>query len=479
MVNRLAKILYEHSPSRLREWMLLYYSKKREERKYGPFFYQYYTQIEATQFLPNEELEVFQNILFRRLIRYVWEYVPYYRGLLKEHGLTPEDFKDLKSIERLPYLTKDIVRKYGDRMVSDRYRLEELEHFQTSGTTGKAIDVYATLDYLQMEKAFQWLHRSWGGIKRGDRQATFIGYSVVPFKRGKPPFWIYDPTENRTFFSLHHMTKENLKYYVQHLNEIKPDYLVGYPMAIYILSSYILDGNPLNFKTRAIFTASETLMDYQRPVIEDAFGCRVYDWYGQTEFTANIVQCEEGNYHIKYEYGIVELLNERNEPASPGEWGEIVATGLNNLAMPFIRYRTGDLAIPKEGKCSCGRGGRLIEKITGRVEDIIVTPDGRMITRLDFLFKNTKNIVEAQLEQDSKDHIIVRIVPDVHFGEEDKARLNSNIREHLGDGIKIDFLLVDAIPRTKTGKFRYVISHVNPGLPGITQPGEREKGALE
>ncbi|RLB86357.1 MAG: hypothetical protein DRH15_01815, partial [Deltaproteobacteria bacterium] len=163
MVNRLAKILYEHSPIRLRELMLLYYSKKREERKYGPFFYQYYTQIEATQFLPNEELEVFQNVLFRRLIHYVWKYVPYYRELLKEHGLTPEDFKDLKSIERLPYLTKDIVRKYGDRMLSDRYRLEELEHFQTSGTTGKAIDVYASLDYLQMEKAFQWLHRSWGG----------------------------------------------------------------------------------------------------------------------------------------------------------------------------------------------------------------------------------------------------------------------------------------------------------------------------
>jgi len=88
------------------------------------------------------------------------------------------------------------------------------------------------------------------------------------------------------------------------------------------------------------------------------------------------------------------------------------------------------------------------------------------------------NVIEAQLEQDSKDHIFVRIVPDDHFGEEDKARLVSNIREHLGDSIKIDFLLVDTIPRTKTGKFRYVISHVNPGLPGITQPGERKKDVL-
>ncbi|MCD6277000.1 hypothetical protein J7J69_01990, partial [candidate division WOR-3 bacterium] len=125
------------------------------------------------------------------------------------------------------------------------------------------------------------------------------------------------------------------------------------------------------------------------------------------------------------------------------------------------------------GKCSCGRGGRLIEKITGRVEDIIVTPDGRMITRLDFLFKGMKNVIEAQLEQDSKDHIFVRIVPGDHFGEEDKARLVSNIREHLGDSIKIDFLLVDAIPRTKTGKFRYVISHVEPDFLGITQPVEK------
>jgi len=467
--KKILQYIYEHSPTRFQNYMITRYSLERRKKKYGQEYFEFFNELTVSQWFDNQKLQLLQNFKLNKVVSYAVKNIPYYKSMFKENNLHAEDIETVRDLKKIPFLTKDQARNYVKQLISNEYKIRSLEHFQTSGTTGKAIDVYASSNYIQMEKAFQWLHRSWGGVKMGDRQATFVGYSVVPFNRTRPPFWVYDNVENRIFFSLHHMTKENLKYYINHLNEIKPDYIVGYPMAIFIISSYILDGNPVNFKPKAIFTASETLMPYQKPIIESAFHTRIFDWYGQTEFTANIVQCEEGNYHIKYEYGVVEILNSEGEQVKPGEAGEIVATGLNNLAMPFIRYRTGDTAIFKGEGCSCGRGGLLVERIIGRVEDVIITPDGRMITRLDFLFKGLNNVREAQLYQDEIDHLYINVVPSAGYSEFDKRKILAHAREHIGEMIKIEIREVDEIPRTKNGKFKYVVSDVFPKVIGLKQ----------
>jgi phenylacetate-CoA ligase len=153
--------------------------------------------------------------------------------------------------------------------------------------------------------------------------------------------------------------------------------------------------------------------------------------------------------------------------------GEIVCTGLNNLAMPFIRYRTGDTAVPKVGHCTCGRGGALVDKITGRLEDVIVTPDGRFLSRLDFVFKELPQILEAQIIQETRSSLRIRVVPrEGGLSDADKIRISSNLRERVGDEVRIQFDLVDSIPRLANGKFRYVISKVPMGLQGIRQTGE-------
>jgi phenylacetate-CoA ligase len=471
--NRITRWIYNHSPALAQNFMTTAYSRGRSRVKYGPRFYEYLTDLERTQWYANDQLRILQDEKVRRLMWYVAHHVPYYQALFQELGIRPQDIQSSDNLVCLPCLEKDTVQARLGDFRSLLYRNpHSVEHFQSSGTTGKALDVYVSLDCVQMEKAFTWLHRSWGGIKLGERLAAFVGFPVVPVRRRRPPFWVHDRVEDRMIFSLQHMSKANLPAYADQLTRFRPVFIAGYPTAIYLMALHLCDAGITSVRPKAVFTASETLLPHQRLVIEQAFGCKVFDWYGAVELIANIVQCERGNYHIKAEYGVVEILNPDGTPTPPGQIGELVCTGLNNMAMPFIRYRVGDTAVPKEGVCPCGRGGRLVEHITGRIEDVIVTPDGRYLSRLDFVFKGLMNVAEAQMIQDARDHLRVRIVRRPGYTEQDTAQILSNLRERLGNDIRIELEPVEHIPRTANGKFRYVVSKVPLDLAGARQTGE-------
>ena len=466
--NRFTRWIYNHSPSPLQNLIASEYSRGRSKKKYSPQFYEYLTDLKRIQGYSEDELKLIQDEKLRRIVHYAAKYVPYYKNL----GIDPSTINSVNDLTRLPILDKQTIKSSPHDFRSIQYLSGAIEHFQTSGTSGKPLDIYVTLDCLQMDKAFTWLHRSWAGIQVGDRVAAFQGFPIIPVKRNKPPFWIYDSFEDRAIFSLQHMSKRNLPAYAKYLMKFQPRFMMGYPASLYIMALFVLDTGIETIRPRAVFTGSETLLPHQRETIELAFGCKVFDHYGLTEFVANIVQCEYGNYHIKEEYGVIEILNAEGKPTAPGEAGEIVATGLNNLAMPLIRYRTGDMAIPKSGSCPCGRGGALVERIMGRVEDVIVTPDGRFLSRLDFVFKGIANVEEAQLIQEDQNHIQVKIVPKVSYVNQDTRKIHNNLRERLGDEIKIDFEFVDRIPRLPSGKFRYVISKVPLNLGLGAQTGD-------
>ena len=465
--------LYDLAPVPIQNLMTSIYSRGRSKVKFGTKFYEYLTDLERTQWYNNDLLKVLQDEKIQRLTWYAAHHVPYYQALFQELGIRPQDIRSRDDLICLPYLEKSTVQARLDDFRSLLYRdPHTVEHFQSSGTTGKALDVYVSLDCLQMEKAFSWLHRSCGGIRLGDRAAAFVGFPVVPVRRKHPPFWVYDRVEDRMLFSLQHMSKANLPAYADQLARFQPVFIAGYPTAIYLMALHLCDAGITSVRPKALFTASETLLPHQRPVIEQAFGCKVFDWYGAVELIANIVQCEHGNYHIKAEYGVVEILNPDGTPTPPGQIGELVCTSLNSMAMPFIRYRVGDTAVPKEGVCPCGRGGRLVKRITGRIEDVIVTPDGRYLSRLDFVFKGILNVEEAQMIQDARDHLRVRIVRRPGYTEQDTAHILSNLRERLGEDMRIEVEPVERIPRTASGKFRYVISKVPLDLAGARQTGE-------
>ncbi|RYH00166.1 MAG: phenylacetate--CoA ligase family protein [Alphaproteobacteria bacterium] len=441
------------------------YSQKMGRKKFGMRFEAHLADLRRRQWYSQEDILRIQSEKIRRTVGLARDYVPYYRELFSKLGIREDSIRSADDLKQLPILEKPVFQRLGEQFRSELFKgSSDIQRVHTSGSTGTALSIDVDLDYLKLEKAYLWLQREWCGVHLGDRSAQFSGMPVVPVKQRKPPFWIHDRSENRTIFSVRHMSSENLTAYGKALAELDPQLIVGYPMAIYLMARHLIESGNHRVRPRGIFTASETLHPYQREVMKAAFGCPVLDLYGQMEYSGMLIQCDQGSYHVQEDYGVVEILKPDGSLAVEGEKGEIVATGLNNSAMPLLRYRTGDLAIPKDGSCSCGRCGRLVERVLGRSDDVIVTADGRMLNRVSSIFMEMTNILEAQLVQESLENLLVRVVPrSADFNEKDRSLLVQKVREHTGLGLEIQIQVLERIPRRPSGKFQFVISHLPSG----------------
>src|SRR5262245_41811155 len=463
--------MYDHSPAYVRSMMATVYSQRRGKAKFGLRFQEHLADLQRTQWYGNERLRELQNEKLRRLVWHAERFVPFYQKQLSDLGLTSSMIEQHEDLQRLPILEQACVQSGALEFRSTLYRRDhEAVIISTSGTTGKALQIAVAAEYFKLEKAFLWLQRVDCGLRPGNPTAYFSGFPVIPPRQKSPPFWVYDRSENRLLFSVQHMGRDNLRHYAAEMVRFDPHLIVGYANAISVLGAYLRSEHIEGVRPRGVFPSSGTLLPQQRLALEQAFDCRVLDPYGQAEYCGMMIQCEHGNYHIKDEYGVIEILDRNGAATAPGQTGEVICTGLNNMAMPFIRYRTGDMAIPKQGVCTCGRGGALVERVVGRLDDIIVMPDGRLICDvMDFAFY-VPHILEAQVVQEATDVIRVRIAPDSDFSEADKQEVLANLRECLGAEMRIYIETVEKIPRLPNGKFRFVISKVAMAI-DLPQPG--------
>jgi phenylacetate-CoA ligase len=242
-------------------------------------------------------------------------------------------------------------------------------------------------------------------------------------------------------------------------------FLDGYPSTIYILANF-LQRHGETLPLQAVFTSSETLHMVQREAFQTAFNCPVYDFYGHAERVIFAGECDQhGGKHLFDEYGVAEILADDGSPVADGMPGMLTGTTLWNRGMPLIRYRTGDLSARSPVPCACGRGLARLADIATKAEDIVVTLDGRYVSPsvLTHPFKPFDQLLKSQIIQDAPDHVLVKLVPSSAFGDEQRAELTAGLQMRLGDGMRIDTMIVDDIPAEKSGKFRWVISKVSHG----------------
>jgi phenylacetate-CoA ligase len=458
--------LFEASPPLIRDLMATGYGIRHRGRKYGAYFRRHLEALTVSQWWSSAQHERAQAERLQRFVQRAVAAVPYYRQLFAEHELRSEEIQSAGDLRRLPLLEKETVRALGRGLMPAGWDRRQVVWFHTSGTTGKALEVPISQECFEREYAFRWLHYSWAGIDRHERIATLAGHPVAPVERLEPPFWVTNRAENQLLLSSQHLTSESMAHYAAKLRDWQPAMIHGYPSSLYLLALGLTERDEREIRPRAVFTASETLMDHQRAAIEAAFDCKVYNWYGNTEMTGNIVDCDLGSLHVKPEHSLLEFLNAEGEPARPGELAEIIATGYGNEAYPLLRYRTGDTAILSDRPCECGRGGPIVRRVTGRVEDIVVTPDGRHVGRLDHVFKDSPNVREAQIIQETPDTLVVRIVRRAEYSARDTERVNCSLRERVGERMRFQLEFVEWIPRGANGKFRFVVSKVGVRLGG-------------
>jgi len=416
--------------------------------------------LEKSQWWSLAEQREYQDEQLRNIIRHAYDTVPYYREVFDNRKLKPDDIQTIADLPKLPILEKETVREHYADLLSSTWTKKRMRYIYTGGTTGKALKLAADVDTLPWQWATYWRHRGRFGLKVGMPFIVFAGRSVVPLSNMEHPFWRRNLTMNQTYVSIHHMTKQNMPALVKYLQKRSVAYYSGYPSGLYLLATYLLDNKiRLKHPPRITGTGAETLLPHQRRIIERALGTEVVDHYAASEHCVFISECEKHSYHIDMEFGIAELLPLEGVSSNIRR---IICTGFRNPAMPLIRYNIGDLATisEKSASCLCGRAAPRVDKIDGRIESYVVTPDGRQLGRLDFLFKQSNQIKEARLVQDTMENLTVEIVRRDGYSSKDEDKLIKNLRVYLGDVINIDINYLEEIPRGPNGKFRQIVSSV-------------------
>ena len=460
MVSKVLETLYRRVPIIMQNLMVTVYGYQLHRMRYGGNWARYFAELNKSQWFSIDQLETLQMQRLTGLLNRAYDNVPYYQKLFDQHGIHPDDIRCLADLERVPILQKMTLRDCPEALVARNIEKRELIRDHTSGTTGTALVLYNTRDTHQRTWAFIERFRNWTGVTVADKRASFGVRIVAPFEQIRPPFWRYNPAEKQLLFSIYHLAPENLVAYSKALRRFAPILIEGYPSAIYTLARFILDNKLETAHPKAIITTAETLFEYQRQIIEQAFGCKVYDFYGSSEFATFACECPKGGLHVNSEFGILEILKEDGTRAGPGTWGKFVVTGFANGTQPLIRFEIGDMGIWTDRECACGRKLPLLEAVTGRIEDVVVTPNGRLIARFDPIFKDMRNIVEAQIIQEALSDLRVKVVRDRGYSNADTAELLRQFNQRVGSDMRIQLEFVDQIPRTKSGKFRAVISNI-------------------
>lgn len=387
--------------------------------------------------------------------------VPYYReqwAARRRRG----DKASWEYLENWPILEKEPLRQNPMAFIADDCHPRRMYHVHTSGTTGKPISLWFNREVVRKWYAlFEARWRRWYGVSRHDRWAILGGQLVTPVSQCRPPFWVWNAGLNQLYMSSYHLSPDFIPHYLDALQKYRVKYLYGYTSSLYALANEALRLGRQDLRMAVAITNAEPLSSVERGRIAHAFQCPVRETYGMAEMVTGASECEEGRLHLWPEAGWVEVLD-GDQSAPSGETGDLVCTGLLNADMPLIRYRVGDRGTlaPPDDRCSCGRTLPLLVSIEGRIDEVLYTPDGRRIGRLDPVFKADLPIREAQIIQETLNRVRVRCVLAPGFSHEAESTIIERVRERMGS-IEVIVEPVDKIPRSANGKFRAVICQVS------------------
>jgi len=460
-LNRLQVAIYGALPISAQNLLCTADGYRRHRDRFTSYFEASLAEWEKTVHDPIEQHHARQWAALQRLIRRARSQTRYYEFLPQVAEASDPATALERTLKQIPVLEKSVYRARTKDFLAADVRPSDYVELSTSGTTGTALRVFDSNDRSAENYAAVWRQRRSFGVTLGDPFLAFTGQITTPLVQKKPPFWRYDRYSNRVLFSIYHMSPENLAAYIDPIHELPATYVEGYPSALHIVSRAMIDADRClpTGRLKAIFTSSESLLPHQRAAIETAFATPIRDHYAATEHVVSMAACEDNGLHVDMEFGIVEV--ETQEETDEWVRGPLIVTGLGRPAAPMIRYRIGDVGTRSKKPCSCGRAGDVFLDIDGRIEDYIVTPDGRQVGRMDHVFKGRFDIAEAQIVQSQIEKLRVLVVPGGDWNDDSLQQLHRDLHQRLGARMHIDIELVDQIPREPNGKLRAVKSSMH------------------
>lgn len=389
-------------------------------------------------------------------------HVPYYR---QTWSANEKEAARMGSLADLPLLSKEPIRAAPDLFARDDQRPWLRFTFNTSGSSGTPISTFWTAAEMRDSRALREARSAnWAGTTFREGRATFSGRMVVTDINSTGPFHRFNRVENQVYFSAFHLSARTAPQYVEALHQHGTQWLTGYAVSYYLLARHILDLGLQVPPLKAVITTSEKVTPEMRAVMERAYRCRVFEEYSTVENAVFASECAHGRLHVSTDSGLIEIIRPDGSLCNPGEAGEVVATSFVRKHQPFIRYRLGDMAAWDDEPCPCGRHFPVLKEVLGRMEDVVVGPDGREMVRFHGIFVGLPTLVEGQIVQEALDRIRVKVVPAAGYSESERAEISARIRQRLGD-VHVVVEEVTAIPRTKAGKFKAVVSLLSTANP--------------
>lgn len=400
-------------------------------------------------------------------LRHAFNTVPAYR---KHRDFLNRLAEPEAVLRHLPLVSKEDIKQNLQDFVSAGIDPKLKMKVFTGGSTSVPMTFYLhkgisrTKEYAFMEQFHQRV-----GMQAGDVTLSLRGNAVPGAGSPGGRIWMVEPIKKQLILSSDHLGYAFMPEYVRAIREWEPVFIQAYPSAIHPLALWLRDhpAGDISERIKGIMLYSENVLDHHMALLKEVFPCAVLKHYGHSERLLMAASMpDDERYFFWPQYGHFELADQAGNPVTqPGVLGEIVGTGFDNQVMPFIRYRTGDMAILSNRPHPGLPGFPIVERIEGRVQEFIVCRDRRLIsvnslttTRQD----SALECVEAvQFEQYLPGHIVMRVVARQVLSDTACTRIAQGVEAKTHGGCKVDLVQVDTIARTARGKCRMLIQHLD------------------
>lgn len=404
------------------------------------------------------ELERVRQARLRRMLVHAWERVPAWRERFSRAGIDATSLRQAPTgdlLGAIPPLEPEELRADPGRFVTRAARPGQkrlLRWVRTSGSSGTPLTVVC--DTREYVTSLVTILAGFSGA--GWRPWRSLAYVCVPaYHRPRRPLETLG-LFREVVVDLREGPRANL----EQLCREAPDVIYGYPSHLVLVARLIRSGSE-GPAPRAVVTNGEPLLENSRRILQEAFGCIVRDTYGSAEFHRLALECDHGALHVVPSAAHVEV---ERAGAGSGGAGDVLVTGFYQRTMPLVRYRIGDQAVVLDGPCRCGSPLPALCNISGRRDDSLRMPDGRLVSpRAVSLLEDVPGIDAFQVVQTALERIEVLVQPGPGYGACSAGRAEEVVTAGLaGAEVVVEVRAVDEIPFRPGGKRPAVVCRIGP-----------------